>query len=350
MTAPVPEAGKALTVVGEKVAGAITPEGGKVDDRLAIAKKIPHLAEASFGELLLLGEALVPTGFLPEHIKTPGQCVAIILAGRELGMAPMRALRSIMLVKGKVTEAADSQLARFKTEGGRAVFKHLDERKAILWLRHPNGDEHEETFTYEDAERAGLTKSSRSGEPSMYHKHPKAMMRSRVITAGLKSMGWEGGAGTYDPDELPVPIPMSTPTAAEAAEAPAAHTPTVSEVRTVEEAVELLVPGAPEKWGGNGGKRFGDVTDKVLRAIHKWADKLITEAGAEGKEPELKVVNWKRGSELVVRSRVKDPVEDGMVDAAVRKQAVATSQSGDPAEQTLFAGEGEEGEDDDLPF
>jgi hypothetical protein len=32
------------------------------------------------------------------------------------------------------------------------------------------------------------------------------MLRSRVITAGLKSLGWEGAVGVYDPSELNEPL------------------------------------------------------------------------------------------------------------------------------------------------
>jgi hypothetical protein len=156
----------------------------------------------SFRDMLAMGNVLVRTGFLPEHIATGAQAAAIILTGRELGMEPMRALRSLTLVKGKVTEHADSQLARFKSDGGAARWLRLDATAAELWLRHPNGDEHTEQFTIEDAERAGLLKPSRKGEPSMFLKYPKAMLRSRCITAALKSLGWEGGAGVYDPSEL----------------------------------------------------------------------------------------------------------------------------------------------------
>lgn len=163
--------------------------------------------EPSFPELIAMGNDLVRTGFLPDHIKTGAQAAAIILTGRELGMLPMRALRSLSLVKGKVTESADSQLARFKTDGGRAQFTELSETRAILHLRHPNGDEHAETFTFADAKTAGLT-----AQGGMYSKYPKAMLRSRAITAGLKSIGWEGGAGTYDPDELS-PMGVATATA-----------------------------------------------------------------------------------------------------------------------------------------
>lgn len=46
----------------------------------------------------------------------------------------------------------------------------------------------------EDAKRAGLT-------GNVWKAYPKAMLRSRAITAGLKSVGWSGAAGFYDPDE-----------------------------------------------------------------------------------------------------------------------------------------------------
>lgn len=153
--------------------------------------------QAGFSDLLLLAKELVPTGFLPEHIKTPGQAVAIILTGREMGVGPMQALRSIVMVKGKPTVAADLQLALFKNAGGKATFTELSEQRAVLVLTHPNGDKHTETFSMQDAEKAGLLQS----QPN-YRKFPKAMLRSRAITAGLKSIGFEACAGAYDPEEL----------------------------------------------------------------------------------------------------------------------------------------------------
>lgn len=161
-------------------------------------------APLDFDGLVKMGEALVRSGMLPNHVRTGGAAAAIIMTGRELGMRPMRALRSLMMVQGMVVEKADSQLSRFKADGGRAQFTELDEVHAVLVLRHPNGDEHTETWTIEDAERAGLTKPDRNGGPSMHKKFPKAMNRSRCITSALKSLGWEGGIGIYDPDELPV--------------------------------------------------------------------------------------------------------------------------------------------------
>ena len=156
-------------------------------------------------QLFELARHLVPTGMLPEHLKTPGQVVAIILAGRELGMPPMRSLRSLTLVKGKVVESADSQLARFKTDGGKAKFVTLTEDEAVMDLVHPNGDEHTERFSMSDAKRAGLTSNQ------TWAKYPKAMLRSRVITAGLKSIGWDGAVGNYDPEEAKEIGPVAAP-------------------------------------------------------------------------------------------------------------------------------------------
>lgn len=163
----------------------------------------------SMNELASNGEHAVKTGMLPDHIKTGWQFAVIAATGHELGMQPMRAIRSLAMVKGKVVESADSQLARFKAAGGRSQFEVLDESRAVLHLVHPNGDRHTENFTIEDAKRAGLASNSN------YSKFPKAMLRSRAITAGLKSIGWEGAVGAYDPDEIkseefPVPAVATT--------------------------------------------------------------------------------------------------------------------------------------------
>ena len=151
---------------------------------------------AEFAGLVSMGDQLRRTGFLPSHIRDGVSFAAIVLMGRELGMGTMAACRKLQVIKGTVTERADSQLARFKSAGGRAEFKELSETRAVLTLRHPNGDQHTETFTIEDAKRAGLASNDN------YAKHPKAMLRSRAITAGLKSIGWEGAVGIYDPDEI----------------------------------------------------------------------------------------------------------------------------------------------------
>ncbi|GEM_PF-3478362 len=216
------------------------------------------LPAQSFGEMVAMGDQLVKTGFLPAHLRTGAQVAAVILTGRELGMEPMRAVRSLSLVKGKVVESADSQLARFKADGGRAQFKTLTDTEAVLWLRHPNGDEHTESFTMTDANKAGLSSND------TYRKFPKAMLRSRVITAGLKSVGWEGAIGNYDPEELKgTPLEVAEPAEYVRAESvdPAQLAPRAA--LTLTDAERITV--------GKSKQPLGKMADGRLAQVLEWA-------------------------------------------------------------------------------
>ena len=148
----------------------------------------------NLAEAMAIGRTVVESRLFPAEIKTAEQAAIIILTGAELGIPPMAALRSVQVVRGKMSEAADSQLARFKSQGGRAVVVEHTDEVCVLRMTHPNGDEYTSSFSIADARRAQLNSP-------IWKTHPRAMLRSRAITAGLKSLGWSGAAGVYDPDE-----------------------------------------------------------------------------------------------------------------------------------------------------
>lgn len=262
----------------------------------SIAARVDVLEGITFADLVTMGEQLAKTGFLPDHIRTGPQFAAIVMTGRELGMSPMRAVRSLQMVKGKVVEDAASQLARFKASGGRATFEHLDDVKAVLRITHPNGDEHVETWTIDDAKKAGLM-------GGMVSKYPKAMLRSRVITAALKSVGWDGAVGAYDPAELvdhtePAPQTQSEPEVLP----PAPKKPTPAppaEVKRIIDLAQLLIE-APDvdtiSYGvGNIEEVCLDVFDETKRARYRLAlDGLAERRACElANEPE----QWKPTAE-----------------------------------------------------
>jgi hypothetical protein len=146
---------------------------------------------------------LLRSGLLPDTIKTPEAALFIILTGRDMGLSPVQSLRSIYIVKGKVEVSADMQLGLFHREGGRSHWVTLSDTQAVLrlaapWLLEP----HEESFSIEDAKRAGLAGGQN------WRAWPKAMLRSRAITAGLKSIGFDPTAGMYAPGEVGGPEPV----------------------------------------------------------------------------------------------------------------------------------------------
>jgi hypothetical protein len=153
--------------------------------------------EREFEAMMKMAGMLAESGFLPRKLNTAGKVLAVILSGRELGLPPMLALRSIRIQEetGYPIIAADVLLGAFKRMGGKAKFTALSDKIATLWLKHPNGDEHTESFTIAMAEAAQLL-----GKEN-WKKYKQAMLRSRVITAALKSIGWEPAAGVYNPDE-----------------------------------------------------------------------------------------------------------------------------------------------------
>lgn len=158
----------------------------------------------SFDELHKFASLLVRTKFLPESITTPEQALAIIMTGRELGIGPMHALRSIAVIKGKPTISSELMLALFKRAGGRATWKHSDEQQAELEFVHPNGDTHRERFTTQDAQRAGLL------DKAMWQRYPKAMLRARALAAGLRAVAPDVIAGTYTAEELDADVEHDT--------------------------------------------------------------------------------------------------------------------------------------------
>lgn len=141
--------------------------------------------------------ALLKSGLVPREIKTAEAALFLILTGRDLGMSPVQSLRSIRVIQGKVEVAADAQLGRFHGSGGRSRWVELTDRTARIelvapWLSAP----HVESFSLDDATRAGLTNGDN------WRKYPKAMLRSRAITAGLKSIGFDATAGIYGAGEI----------------------------------------------------------------------------------------------------------------------------------------------------
>lgn len=139
---------------------------------------------------------LYKSGLVPAGVKSPEAALFIILTGRDLGMSAVQSLRSIHVIQGKIEVSADAQLGLFHGRGGQSKWLTLTNELAVIelhapWLLAP----HRESFSKDDASRAKLGGDN-------WSKYPKAMLRSRAITAGLKSIGFDATAGTYAPGEL----------------------------------------------------------------------------------------------------------------------------------------------------
>lgn len=154
----------------------------------------------SVEDAMTVVSALGDCNLLPDGIKSQGDAFMIVMAGAELGMGPMASIRSLHIIKGKVTMSAELILGMLLSQGVKAKWVTSTNDAAELELTRPGSDPHRESFTMEDAQRAQLL-----GNGS-WKKYPKAMLRARCISAAARAYAPDlmAGGGVYTPDELEV--------------------------------------------------------------------------------------------------------------------------------------------------
>lgn len=145
-------------------------------------------------------DGLVRSGLLPSAIKSNVQAFAIWQMGRELGIPPMHAFRSINVIKGKPTLSAELMLALVyqRVPGAKVTFKTPPEKQnveCVVEMQRPGGDAQSFRFSIEDAKRAGLRGDN-------WTKYPASMLRARVVSAGARAVFPDAIMGCYTPDEL----------------------------------------------------------------------------------------------------------------------------------------------------
>jgi hypothetical protein len=139
---------------------------------------------------------LLASGLCPVALKSPEAVLFVILAGRDLGLSPVASLRGLTIIQGKIEVSADLSLGLFHRAGGKSQWEELTDSAARLRLSAPwLTASHVSSFSMADAQRAGLNDGN-------YKKYPKAMLRSRAITQGLKDIGFDATAGVYAPGEI----------------------------------------------------------------------------------------------------------------------------------------------------
>lgn len=127
-----------------------------------------------------IGEVLAASGYFADA-KEAAQAAVKVMAGGELGFAPIASMTGINIVQGRVTIGANLLAAAIKRSRfyQYRVVEHSDEACTIEFYE---GGELIGTsrFTIKDAEKAGLAHKAN------YKAHPKNMLFARAISNGAK--------------------------------------------------------------------------------------------------------------------------------------------------------------------
>lgn len=186
------------------------------DLRTSSAAFEPTSAEEAYK----LAETLIDGKLLPAGITTPAAAFTIIVAGRELGLTAMQALRSIHIIKGKPTLSADLILALVKRNPACKRFHMLKSTDTeAMYVTERVGEESTEmSFTMKEAQQAQLLGNDN------WKKYPKAMLRARCIAALARAVYPDVVLGIYDPDELAPEVESAPPTRVQRVDIPEAET------------------------------------------------------------------------------------------------------------------------------
>lgn len=169
---------------------------------LATYEDTQRFAKAAITSALFLN-----TGSEPNEVKM-AQATMLVLAGMEMGIPPVEALRTINLIKGRVSMSAGAVAARVKRSGtyNYRVRECTDTKCRIEF--------------FEDGESAGMseytiaeaTKSGLAKDGSPWTKTPSDMLFARALTRGARRFCPDVfGGHIYTSEELGAPPAEEAP-------------------------------------------------------------------------------------------------------------------------------------------
>lgn len=153
----------------------------------------------AWGQLEKLAGTLAKSALVPDSLRgKPGDILVTLMTGAELGLQPMQALRSIVVVKGRPTLSADLMVSLVKQRKDVCEYlrlvKSTPEEAVYEAKRVGEPQPTPMAFTMQDATRAGLAGSD------TYRKYPAAMLRARCASAICRAVFPDLCMGLYDSD------------------------------------------------------------------------------------------------------------------------------------------------------
>jgi len=129
-------------------------------------------------------------------MKTVEQATALMLIAQAEGYHPALAARDYHIIQGRPTLKAETMMARFQQQGGKVDWKTLTDEEVTATFSHPSGGSATITWTFDQARKAGLT-----GKDN-WKNYPRAMLRARVVSEGIRTVFPGVVLGVYTPEEV----------------------------------------------------------------------------------------------------------------------------------------------------
>ena len=140
------------------------------------------------------------------NVKTADEAIALMLIAQAEGQHPAIAARDYHIIQGRPTLKADAMMARFQQAGGKVEWKEYTDDRVTGVFSHPAGGSLSVTWTIEMGKNIGLVKPG-----SGWQKYPRAMLRARCISEGIRAVYPGCVSGVYTPEEVEDFEPKAVP-------------------------------------------------------------------------------------------------------------------------------------------
>ena len=130
--------------------------------------------------------------------KTESEAMSIMLIAQAEGRSPALAARDYHVIQGRPALKADAMLARFQQEGGVVEWDEYTDAKVTGRFSHPKSCPKPVsiTWTLDMAKRIGLANRDN------WRNYPRAMLRSRVVSEGVRTVYPGIAVGIYTVEEV----------------------------------------------------------------------------------------------------------------------------------------------------
>ena len=159
--------------------------------------------------------------------KNPQEALAIMLLCQGENMHPAVAMRDYHVIQGRPALKSDAMLARFQQAGGSVTWKEYTNDVVTGLFTHPQGGSLEVSWTLQQAKSIGIANKDN------WKNYPRAMLRARVISEGIRAVFPGCVVGVYTPEEVQDFEPPKTK-----------HMGIVEEVQPLDVKEEVLEDGA----------------------------------------------------------------------------------------------------------
>ena len=156
-----------------------------------------------YGDMERMAAVIAQSGLF--GVQHPTQALALMLIAQAEGLHPATAARDYHVIQGRPALKTDAMLARFQAAGGRVQWHEYSDVVVAATFSHPAGGAVRIDWDMARAKAAGLAGKD------VWRQYPRAMLRARVISEGIRTVYPGVLSGMYTPEEIRDMTPPKAP-------------------------------------------------------------------------------------------------------------------------------------------